>query len=154
MFAYNRTYEKSSISIRHRHWARPSTSPAQSQRLEKTTSERFHLSTVGYVMLGVGNIKTASEFYRDRLGLEITRQTNDVVFFDAGTISLVISTAVRHDPGATKVVFSVDHVQPAYEALSHAGLTFERKPHQITDSSWAANFRDPDGHILSLFGPK
>jgi predicted enzyme related to lactoylglutathione lyase len=50
-------------------------------------------------------------------------------------------------------VFTVDHVQTAYEALSHAGLSFERKPHQVTDSAWAANFRDPDRHILSLFGP-
>jgi len=121
---------------------------------EKTTTVPFHLSKVDYVMLGVADINTTIHFYRDKLGLKVSRQTDDVVFFNAGAILLVVSTAVGKDPGATEIVFSVDHVQMAYQALSRAGVLFEREPHQITDLSWAANFRDPDGHILSVFGPK
>lgn len=34
------------------------------------------------------------------------------------------------------------------------GVKFEHAPHALTESSWAANFRNPDGHILSIFGPK
>lgn len=116
--------------------------------------QQFHLSKVGYVMLGVTDIEAAAQFYGDKLGLKETRQTDDVIFFDAGTISLVISTAIGKEPGATEVVFSVEHVEQAYKALNQAGIKFERAPHPITESSWAANFRDPDGHILSLYGPK
>ncbi|HEX4170731.1 MAG TPA: VOC family protein [Bryobacteraceae bacterium] len=116
--------------------------------------DQFHLARVGYIMLGVADLKVATAFYRDKLGLKITGQTDDVVFFDTGTVSLVISTAVGREPGATEIVFTVDHVQPAYAALSHQGLHFERPPHLVTGTSWAANFRDPDGHILSLFGPE
>jgi catechol 2,3-dioxygenase-like lactoylglutathione lyase family enzyme len=118
------------------------------------TEPEFRLSKIGYVMLGVTDIKTAVHFYRDTLGLRETRETDDTVFFDGGAISLVVSTGIGKQPGATEVVFSVDHVQAAYEALSRAGIKFERAPHQITESSWAANFRDPDGHILSLYGVK
>ena len=121
---------------------------------EERMSQQFHLSKVGYLMLGVANLQTAAGFYRDRLGLKITRETDDVIFVDAGTISVVLSTAVGKEPGATEIVFTVDHVQLAYEALSEAGLVFDHKPHLVTGSSWAANFRDPDGHVLSLFGPK
>ncbi|MBV8897443.1 MAG: VOC family protein [Acidobacteriaceae bacterium] len=116
--------------------------------------EPFRLSKIGYVMLGVSDMHATVHFYRDLLGLKETRETDDVVFFDGGTISLVASTAIGKQPGDTEVVFSVDHVQSAYEALMRAGVRFERAPHKITESSWAANFRDPDGHILSLFGAK
>jgi predicted enzyme related to lactoylglutathione lyase len=27
-----------------------------------------------------------------------------------------------------------------------------REPHPVSGNSWAASFRDPDGHILSIFG--
>ncbi len=117
-------------------------------------SEKFRLSRVGYIMMGVANLQAASQFYRDKLGLSMTSQAEDVAFFDAGTVSLVLSTAVGKNPGSTEVVFSVDHVQQAYKALSQAGVTFDRKPRPITDSSWVANFHDPDGHTLSLFGPQ
>jgi catechol 2,3-dioxygenase-like lactoylglutathione lyase family enzyme len=121
---------------------------------KSATEQEFRLSKVGYVMLGVADITAATHFYRDLLGLKETRETDDVVFFDAGAISLVVSTGVGKEPGATEVVFSVDHVQTAYEALSRGGVKFERAPHQITETAWAANFRDPDGHILSLYGVK
>jgi catechol 2,3-dioxygenase-like lactoylglutathione lyase family enzyme len=118
------------------------------------SEQEFRLSKIGYVMMGVTDIKAAVHFYRDTLGLKETREGDDVVFFDGGAISLVVSTGIGKQPGSTEVVFSVDRVQPAYEALSRAGVKFERGPHQLTESSWAANFRDPDGHILSLYGPK
>lgn len=126
----------------------------QTQQFENTGGARFRLSSVGYVMLGTADIKTATEFYGSKLGLKIVQQTDDVVFFDAGKITIVISTAVGRDPGSTEIVFSVDSVQAAYEALTRQGLVFENTPHQVSGSSWAANFRDPDRHILSLFGPK
>ena len=28
------------------------------------------------------------------------------------------------------------------------------EPQQATDKEFAAHFRDPDGHLLSIFGPK
>ena len=34
------------------------------------------------------------------------------------------------------------------------GVEFLREPSNVTGDSWAANFRDPDGHLLSIFGPE
>jgi catechol 2,3-dioxygenase-like lactoylglutathione lyase family enzyme len=121
---------------------------------ESTVTEPFHLSKVGYVMLGVADIQAALNFYQGKLGLKATIRTDDLVFFDAGSISLVVSSEVGKAPGDSEVVFAVEHVQPAYEMLSRAGVKFEHEPHPVAESSWAANFRDPDGHILSLFGPR
>ena len=118
------------------------------------TSEPFRLSKVSYVMLGVSNIPASLNFYEGKLGLKTTSKSDDLAFIDAGSISLVISSEVSRQPGDSEIVFAVEHVQPAYEAVTHAGVKFDHEPHPVTDSSWAANFRDPDGHILSLFGQK
>ena len=115
---------------------------------------QFRLSKVSYVMLGVADVKTAQNFYEGKLGLKASVKTDDLVFFDAGSISIVVSSEVGKQPGDSEVVFSVEHVDAAYDALRLAGVKFDHQPHQVTDTSWAANFRDPDGHILSLFGPK
>ena len=135
-------------------WLACADSFSKAQAIKETMAEPSHSLKVGYVMLGVAYMKRATNFYRDQLGLKEVHRTDDVTFFDAGTISIVVSTAVEKSPGSTEVVFSVGHVEKAYQALNRAGIKFEREPHQITDSSWAANFRDPDGHILSLYGPK
>jgi catechol 2,3-dioxygenase-like lactoylglutathione lyase family enzyme len=119
-----------------------------------TMTEQFRLLKVGYVMLGVANVQTSLNFYQGKLGLKATVAADDLAFLDAGTISLVLSSEIGRQPGDSEVVFTVEHVQPAYDALCKLGVTFENAPHKVSDSSWAANFRDPDGHILSLFGPR
>jgi hypothetical protein len=45
-------------------------------------------------------------------------------------------------------------VQEAYEALSGKGIEFTHEPRNVTGAQWAANFEDPDGHRLSIFGPE
>ncbi len=119
-----------------------------------TAPDTFRLSKVGYVMLGVRDVKRAIEFYQGKLGLPLTRQSDDLAFFDADGISIVVSTEVGKTPGDDETVFTVDHVEPAFEALKHRGIQFEGQPHPLTATVWAANFRDPDGHVLSLYGPR
>jgi catechol 2,3-dioxygenase-like lactoylglutathione lyase family enzyme len=117
------------------------------------TTDRFHLTRVGYVMLGVADVQRAVAFYHGKLGLPVTQQSDDVAFFNAGSVSIVVSSEVGKVPGDSETVFAVEHVQNAFEALSQSGIRFERVPHALSDAVWAASFRDPDGHVLSLFGP-
>lgn len=114
----------------------------------------FKLSEVGYVMLGVANVPASVEFYHAKLGLDVAMQSDDLALIKAGKVSLAISSEVGRKTGDDEVVFVVEHVEGAYDALSQGGVAFERKPHALDESSWAASFRDPDGHILSLYGPR
>ncbi len=116
--------------------------------------DHFHLSKVGYLMLGVTDMQKSAAFYRDKLGLKETRQGDDLLFFAVENITLVLSTEVGKEPGATEIVFTVESVQAGYQALKERGVVFSGEPRLISGTSWVANFRDPDGHILSLFGPK
>ncbi len=120
--------------------------------------EPFTLTRIGHVMLGVSNIERSTAFYRDQLGLPLLGVHGGLAFFNGGGVTLMLSTelakAAPGIAGATEVVFAVDSVQAAYDALLARGVVFLREPRQVTPSDWAANFKDPDGHLLSVFGPK
>lgn len=116
------------------------------------------LSRIGHVMLGVTNIERSTAFYRDQLGLSLLGVHGGLAFFNAGGVTLMLSTelakAAANLTGATEVVFAVENVYAAYDALLARSVVFLREPRQVTPTDWAANFKDPDGHLLSVFGPK
>ena len=119
----------------------------------------IQLSRIGVVMLGVQDLARAVAFYRDQLSLSLQQEfAGEFAFFDAGGVTLALSVPLsKNSPqmvGATELVFSVDGVREAYEALRARGVAFLREPRVVNPPMWAANFTDPDGHRLSIFGPE
>ena len=117
----------------------------------------FRLSQISIVMLGTKDTSRSIEFYRDKLGLEVRNQIPGFAFLNAGAVTLCLSEELARaagDPvaGATEVVFSVEHVRAAHEALKGKGVAFTHEPRNVTGPFWAANFNDLDGHKLSIFG--
>ncbi len=115
------------------------------------------LGRVAMVMLGVADIERSLAFYRDVLGLSVHGQSEGLAFVDAGDIAIALSEPLWQSrgerPGATEVVFAVDDVKAAHADLVTRGVEFLQAPRAVTPMDWAANFADPDGHVLSLFGP-
>jgi catechol 2,3-dioxygenase-like lactoylglutathione lyase family enzyme len=122
------------------------------------SQSKFKLSKIGVVMLGVKDKKRAVEFYRDTLGLTMQQDIGEFVFFDGGGMILALSASLpKHSPalvGATEIVFSVHDVRAAHAALTARGVPFIHEPRQASGPMWVANFTDPDGHRLALFGPE
>jgi catechol 2,3-dioxygenase-like lactoylglutathione lyase family enzyme len=118
----------------------------------------FRLSRVGTILLGVRQAARSIAFYRDTLGLPLTAQFEGFAFFNAGGVTLALSEALaRAIPqiaGAIEVVFAVEGVRQAHKSLSEKGVSFTIEPRQVAGPNWAANFQDPDGHHLSVFGPE
>ncbi|MBZ5591033.1 MAG: VOC family protein [Acidobacteriia bacterium] len=118
----------------------------------------FKLTQIGVVMLGVEQLARAVAFYRDKLGLALKGQNEGFAFFDGGGVTLGLSEALARAssqiPGAVEVVFSVENVRAAHQALAARGVQFTHEPRTVTGPLWAANFNDPDGHPLSVFGPE
>ena len=121
-------------------------------------AQAFQLSRISNVMLGVRDLEKALAFYNGTLGLPVIMQETQIALLNAGPIGLGLSTShVRmapHVAGATEVVFQVEHVRAGREALLGRGVEFLNEPRQVTPTDWAAHFRDPDGHLLSIFGPE
>lgn len=116
------------------------------------------LSEITSVMLGVRDLNSSLEFYRDKLGLKVKMQEPQLALLDAGPVTLGLSPGhVRVSPqvnGATEIVFRVENVRAARQALIERGISFMNEPRQVTPVDWASHFRDPDGHLLSIFGPQ
>jgi catechol 2,3-dioxygenase-like lactoylglutathione lyase family enzyme len=120
--------------------------------------QRFNLPPVSMIMLGVRDLDKSVSFYRDRLGIDVRQRIPGFAFLDSGALTIVLSEPLAKNvsplAGATEVIFSVNDVRASYEALKNQGVDFSQEPRNVSGPMWAANFRDPDGHLLTLFGPE
>ena len=120
--------------------------------------QRFNLPPVSMIMLGVRDLEKSVSFYRDRLGIDVRQRIPGFAFLDSGALTIVLSEPLAKNvsplAGATEVIFSVNDVRASYEALKNQGVEFSQEPRNVSGPMWAANFRDPDGHLLTLFGPE
>ena len=120
--------------------------------------QRFNLPPVSMIMLGVRDLEKSVSFYWDRLGIDIRQRIPGFAFLASGALTIVLSEPLAKNVsplvGATEVIFSVNDVRASYEALKDQGVEFSQEPRNVSGPMWAANFRDPDGHLLTLFGPE
>ncbi len=118
----------------------------------------FKLTQISVVMLGVHDVKRSLGFYRDKLGLEVQREIPGFAFVNADAITLCLSEPAAklrgQVAGAGEIVFSVEDVTTAYQALRGKGVQFTHEPRNVTPATWVANFDDPDGNHLSICGPQ
>jgi catechol 2,3-dioxygenase-like lactoylglutathione lyase family enzyme len=117
------------------------------------------LTGLSHVMLGVTDIDRSTKFYEQTLGRKILFRAGDgLVFVDGGHVAIGLNTglAAARQPvaGAVELVFGVTDVTAAHRDLTAKGVIFITEPRQATDKDWVATFGDPDGHLLTLFGPK
>jgi len=121
-------------------------------------TQQLKVSRITAVMLGVKDVEQSIAFYRDKLGLPVKMQEPQLALLDCGQVTLGLSPGhVRIAPqiaGATEVTFHVDNLRSAHKALASSGITFLSEPRQATATEWVAHFKDPDGHLLSIFGPE
>jgi catechol 2,3-dioxygenase-like lactoylglutathione lyase family enzyme len=112
---------------------------------------------IGIVMLGVRELARSLAFYRDALGLPLSFASDEFAFLRAGAVTLGLrrapDLAEASEDGRTELVFAVEDVDRAYALLRARGVAFRIAPRVVTGDQLAADFRDPDGHVLSIFGP-
>jgi catechol 2,3-dioxygenase-like lactoylglutathione lyase family enzyme len=115
------------------------------------------------VMLMVGDLAKSERFYQEVLGLKVEgRVEKEFVFFNAGgDVQLVIREGSgvgvgSVNPGHTEFVFEVPDIMKAYQELLSKGVAFTKPPRAVTSGAsrdlFATDFRDPDGHVLSITG--
>lgn len=116
-------------------------------------------TSISMIMLGVSDIQRSVAFYRDIVSFALVRQFGELAFFQAGPIQLALHEGLPRATGgaiagAVEVILAAPSVVERHEALTARGVTFFAAPREVSPGQWAASFRDPDGHILTLFGPE
>jgi catechol 2,3-dioxygenase-like lactoylglutathione lyase family enzyme len=89
------------------------------------------ISGIRFIMIASTDLAASVAFYRDTLQLPLAARFENFAFFDDNGVTLALSGDLAQNgfaPGtSSEIVFGVDGVP-------------------------AVNLRDPDGHLLSLYG--
>jgi predicted enzyme related to lactoylglutathione lyase len=116
---------------------------------------------VSMISLGVTDTARSIKFYGETLGLQLVSEPEpgEVALFQAGALTIVLNHPAGHAPegrlaGAVEVIFQADSVTGMYNKLLERGCHFIGKPLEVTSGTWAATFTDPDGHRLTILGPR
>ena len=116
------------------------------------------------IILRVADLKTSVAFYRDRVGLRLQSTFDEFAVFEGGagvTLALQEITRKSTAPNSglsafTEVVLESPDVMASYTEMKERGVQFIREPFAATTEGsrvlYAANFKDPDGHVLSITG--
>jgi len=95
----------------------------------------------------------AVAFYRDVLGLSVTRRDGDSwAELDAGAVRLALHGVVEThpvQPGGATAVFEVADVDEARRALEERGVEFDHTA-DIEGYARYATFHDPDGNTVQI----
>ena len=116
----------------------------------------FGLSTIGQISINAHDLDRALAFYRDKLGMKHLFTVQQMAFFDADGIRLMVSLpdAPEFDHPSSIIYFKIPDIQAAHKALSERGVKFEEAPRLIakmdTHDLWMASFRDSEGNLLAL----
>jgi predicted enzyme related to lactoylglutathione lyase len=109
-----------------------------------------------FVMLGAADLEQSVRFYSETLGLQATARFEEFAFFNTGAVTIALSGELARRGEAAgeqcEFVFGVESVTAEYERLKAGGVVFINAPRPVNAENWAVNFRDPGGHLLSLYG--
>jgi methylmalonyl-CoA/ethylmalonyl-CoA epimerase len=114
------------------------------------------LKSIRQIAIVAKDVKRATAFYRDVLGLPFLFEAPpSLAFFDCGGVRLMISTAEgEFDRVGSMLYFLVDDIHAAHQTLAERGASFFEDPHVIAKMPdhdlWLTAFRDSEGNPMAL----
>lgn len=113
--------------------------------------------TIGAVVFYIRDLARTVAWYRDALGLEprmLSGHDGPFALATAGSVELVFIP--RDEPaGRTPIVVFrlASGIYEVVESLAAKGVEIVVPVSETPDGGLSADFRDPDGHILSVYQP-
>ena len=114
---------------------------------------------VSTIILRVSDMSRSLRFYRDAVGLLVLAEGAEFSFLDAGSVQVALNQRggeLPLDTSLIEIVLEVDDVTATHAAMTGRGVAFRITPREVMRSSGralhAADFTDPDGHVLSITG--
>jgi catechol 2,3-dioxygenase-like lactoylglutathione lyase family enzyme len=114
------------------------------------------ISGVGVTLI-VADLSRTIAFYRDKLGFQVIDGGASSAVLASGDTRLMVRCVPdmpRVDRRVVHLNLEVDDVEAAYVDLVERGVRFIHRPRPVARGQhmelWAAAFRDPDGHGITL----
>ncbi|WP_435390765.1 VOC family protein [Jeotgalibacillus haloalkalitolerans] len=114
------------------------------------------IKQIGQIGVRVKDVKRATAFYRETLGLQQLFETENMSFFECEGVRLMLTLpendAFDH-PGSV-LYFNVPDIEEAYQQFEDKGVSFLDQPHVVAKmeqtETWMTFFRDTEGNTLAL----
>jgi len=104
-----------------------------------------HIKRVPYIRIGVSDIKRASSFYQNILGLEKISEWPTGAIFDIGGVELGLESKAK-----VEIFLLVDDVDQAYKDLKDQGVKFITEPKDQTWGGRTATFVDSEENTFTI----
>jgi len=117
--------------------------------------QSVNLRDIGQVALTVRDIAQAKNFYQNILGMQFLFEAGTMVFFQCGTIRLMIGASEKPTSNdGTILYFRVPDIHAVHAALISRGVSIVQEPHMVARMKsydlWISFLKDPDGNTLAL----
>lgn len=117
-----------------------------------------HLDNIGQIALTVTDLHSARAFYGDTLGMRFLFDAGTLVFFQCGSIRLMLTIGEGPASDRTVLYFRITDLDDLHVALVARDVRFEEGPHLVArmpdHELWMAFLRDPAGNLLGLMEEK
>ena len=121
-----------------------------------TAADTLEITGVGQIAINCHDVKRATEFYRDKLGLRMLYEFPGLAFFDCGGVRLMLTkpeTAELDHPSSIIYYRDAD-IHQASRAIADKGVQIENEPRMIArmpdHDLWLSNVRDTEGNIIAF----
>jgi predicted enzyme related to lactoylglutathione lyase len=114
------------------------------------------ITSIGQISIIVHDLKRATAFYRDALGLPLLFTAGNLAFFNCGGVRLMLGPAETPelDHPSSILYFRVPEINAAYRRLLELGVPMMAPPRLIAPMPaydlWMVGFRDSEGNIMQL----
>ncbi|KIL42761.1 hypothetical protein KP77_33910 [Jeotgalibacillus alimentarius] len=114
------------------------------------------IQQVRQIGIPVKDVKRATAFYGETLGLQLLFETENMAFFEQNGLRLMLTLPENESfdhPGSV-IYFSVEDIEEAYQKLEDKGVSFLDQPHVVAKmnqtETWMTFFKDTEGNTHAL----
>ena len=119
-------------------------------------ADTIAITGIGQIAINCHDLKRATEFYRDTLGMNLLYEFPGLAFFDCGGVRLMLAEPEKKefDHRASIIYYRVNDIQQSARSLTDKGVTLEHEPRVIAKMPdhdlWMFFVRDSEGNLVGL----
>jgi len=119
-------------------------------------ADTLKITGIGQIAINCHDLKRATEFYRDTLGMRMLYEFPGLAFFDCGGVRLMLAEPEKKefDHPASIIYYRVSDIQQSARTLTDKGVALEHEPRIIAKMPdhdlWMFFVRDSEGNLIGL----
>jgi len=108
------------------------------------------------LLLVVSDLERSLAWYTDVLGCRLLEKGHRFAYLNAGDFLLVLQESDDATKAASDhfIIIQVPDIDVAQDRLEERGVKFHMPAVPFFKDQFGTNFSDPDGHTLTIMGPK